>query len=1056
MAQEESTEQRLAKLREELREARIREEKLAKLREELSQAKALEAGTPSPTPSPEPSAVPVAPEAGLMEQGADISGMLFRKATTGAVPPLEPLYFQPIDAGMHIMNLVKEGKYDDAKGLIEQAKEGAALGYIRQKKLEAESPILSETAGMLGAGIPMVGPAGAGASAAEKLIRGGMRAIPQLGTEIGAAQTFPQALGKIATTGLKAGALMSVGEEAGRATAEAAGAKGAQGTSADIATRVGLGTALPAVAGPALATGAAGVMLGKKMLQEWSLGPAGQRTIQMLFGVPPQTQKAYLANRELVESIPKNESIVAGIEDIRKKLETDTKLTASELQTASNAAEKFKKEMDLVVAETEGAHKRELQAANEQLALLRENLRLKRTRIAREELPEQKQALLEERVRPAEKQAERMETKFRYEKENLLGEMKKEAQRETTKLREDVRTFSAGKYVKEIEDAVDQIKAKSSEASELAISELSDDEFIDKGFILGAIQGEIKKAMAGGAATPGAKANLNMLTGMFRAVEESPENRWLGTKVKSFIQNIQEDLEPSQRVKYSTSARRALDSIRYQVSEHLKQTFPEYAEKMKDVSPLVKFVNEVAAKEFSTPRKIESAIESASTNPRIKDFFVKLEEFSGRPISDILSEFYVAQEAAKPGQLQAAIERLPSVIKLNRLRNDLRNTLDPRAQARIRAEIPFAEEAAAAEIELAQAKDPKVIKELEAQLPAMKALRETEAMIDIAQSLDFNAAIMRSIGVLDPQAAQAIIDLRTKAIELANPEFMRKRVQFETLKKGGDLAEAALAVIAKTEKLEVLAKAYDPFKSKETGETIVQSILRAPDGPLSDQGVRMARALSEMPIEGFEDFFKSIGLTDQKQARKLFEAMKIRQGFDVSRVRGSRSVQLFSKAVNGLVRIIRLDSPTSSEGAKWLGDLLKSMGPFIGAQIDTTGGSVAKFFLKRMADMRGVYTFEKFMRAVPESSRLSIQIGEFISRMADEVRQQAVNEVSAANIPSVVDDIMSSSLSPVKKARASLQVKNGFIEGELLADLMESGMPKASRPLAARMVRFTE
>jgi len=132
------------------------------------------------------------------------------------------------------------------------------------------------------------------------------------------------------------------------------------------------------------------------------------------------------------------------------------------------------------------------------------------------------------------------------------------------------------------------------------------------------------------------------------------------------------------------------------------------------------------------------------------------------------------------------------------------------------------------------------------------------------------------------------------------------------------------------------------------------------------------------------------------------------------------------------------------------------MGPFIGAQIDTTGGSVAKFFLKRMADMRGVYTFEKFMRAVPESSRLSIQIGEFISRMADEVRQQAVNEVSAANIPSVVDDIMSSSLSPVKKARASLQVKNGFIEGELLADLMESGMPKASRPLAARMVRFTE
>lgn len=1056
MAQEESTEQRLAKLREELREARIREEKLAKLREELSQAKALEAGTPSPTPSPEPSAVPVAPEAGLMEQSADISGMLFRKATTGAVPPLEPLYFQPIDAGMHIMNLVKEGKYDDAKGLIEQAKEGAALGYIRQKKLEAESPILSETAGMVGAGIPMVGPAAAGASAAEKLIRGGMRAIPQLGTELGAAQTFPQALGKIATTGLKAGALMSVGEEAGRATAEAAGAKGAQGTPADIATRVGLGTALPAVAGPALATGAAGVMLGKKMIQEWALGPAGQRTIQILFGVPPQTQKAYLANRELVESIPKNESIVAGIEEIRKKLESGAALSEAELKLAEAKVESAEKIVEQVISQAKGAHQKELATAKEQLAMTLDNLRFRRKQIAGEELPAQKQALLEERVRPAEKQAERMETKFRYEKENLLGEMKKEAQRETTKLREDVRTFSPGKYVSEIEDAVEQIKIRSREASEAAIAELSDEEFIDKGVILGAIQGEIKKAMAGGAATPGAKANLAMLTGMYKTVEGSPESRWLGTKVKSFIQDLQADIEPSQKTKYSDAGQRALDSIRYQVSEHLKQTFPSYAEKMRDVSPLVKFVNEVASKEFSTPSKIESAIKSASTNPRIKDIFVNLEEFSGRPISDILSEFYVAQEAAKPGQLQAAIERLPSVIKLNRLRNDLRNTLDPKAQARIRAEIPFAEEAAAAEIELAQAKDPKVIKELEAQLPAMKALRETEAMIDIAQALDFNAAIMRSVGVLDPEAAQAIIALRTKAIDLANPEVLRIRIMQEALPRTADLGEAVKIAEQAKLKQETIAKAYDPFKSKETGATIVQSILRAPDGPLSDQGVRMARALSEMPIEGFEDLFKTIGLTDQKQAEKLFEAMKIRQGFDVSRVRGSRSVQFFSKAMNGLVRIIRLDSPTSSEGAKWLGDLLKSMGPFIGAQIDTTGGSAAKSFLKRMADMRGVYTFEKFMRAVPESSRLSIQIGEFISRMADDVRQQAVNEVSAANIPSVVDDIMSSSLSPIKKAQASLQVKNGFIEGELLADLMEAGMPKASRPLAARMVRFTE
>jgi hypothetical protein len=57
----------------------------------------------------------------------------------------------------------------------------------------------------------------------------------------------------------------------------------------------------------------------------------------------------------------------------------------------------------------------------------------------------------------------------------------------------------------------------------------------------------------------------------------------------------------------------------------------------------------------------------------------------------------------------------------------------------------------------------------------------------------------------------------------------------------------------------------------------------------------------------------------------------------------------------------------------------------------------------------------------------------------------------------LIDDIKASSLSPIKKARASLQVANGFIEGDLLADLLESGMQRASeKPLAARMVEFTQ
>jgi hypothetical protein len=226
---------------------------------------------------------------------------------------------------------------------------------------------------------------------------------------------------------------------------------------------------------------------------------------------------------------------------------------------------------------------------------------------------------------------------------------------------------------------------------------------------------------------------------------------------------------------------------------------------------------------------------------------------------------------------------------------------------------------------------------------------------------------------------------------------------------------------------------------------------------MSDQAVRIMRGLSEIPQKQFEELFKSLGVGSPKDLDKLADALRVRRSLETERIRGSWGVQKYKSIMKPIVSFLGMTDPVNKQALSGTGDAIAGIAGAVGAWMDIKGGSFARAYLRTMADMNGVFTYEKLMKALPDSKRVAGPIGEFVSDLANGARQQPVTEVAQVNRQSLIDDIKASSLSPIKKARASLQVANGFIEGDLLADLLESGMQRASeKPLAARMVEFTQ
>jgi len=1043
MAEANTTEQQEAALLQELKEAEEREA----LEKELAEAEARESQA---TPTPRPQGDYGAPE---------IAAATFRKAATSVFPPSESVYFQPLEGAAYIGQLLMDGQYDTAKSVIDQWKQGVALGYEKQKRIEKEYPTLMGTTEMVAAGIPLpIAKAPQAASLAEKAARTALTAIPKIGTELGAAVTLPKALLETSKAGAKAGALMSVGEETGRATAEAAGVKGAQGTPEQVALRVGMGTAFPAVAAPALGAGVAGVMAAKSKLGEIGMSPGAQRIYQTLFGVPPKTQAEYLANKQAVDALPSDKNLVNGLKEIKDYLEKGYSGSEASLEAAKT---KIKEAENVLQTARKMAKENEaikLSRAEAELGILKERVQKKINDLERKggQLEKEKEGLKEEVLAPAERKAKFTKEEFELSKARAVGGARTEAKIAERALTEQTKAFSAGKYIDEISNAVGEVKARSGELSQEAINALPDDVFVDKKVLLDAIQAEIAKASAGGGIATGAASNIRMLQNIYKRALAMPEERMLAAKLKAITQDFSKDLAPTLKTKYMEQGQASIDGIRFRLADYLRKEFPEYAEKMPPVAEATRFVREIAERELNTPSKIKSVIQQAATDPRAQQILDDLERLSGRPIKQILSEFRVAQEAAKGSNLEIAKSRLPEVIRLNQLLDDLKNTNDPKARARIQAQIPYAEEAAQAKADLLTASDPATLRELESQLPAMKSIREMEGMIDLIQSKDFNAAVMRNLGIVPESDLEAIIALRNQIANLSHPESIRFRVQQSTLEHTADLGAAVKAGIEAEQKFNRWKDAYDPFKGKESGENIVLKIIRNPDGPISDPVIRMARALAQLEDKQIAEFFKAFGFGDPKQAERLFKNLKLQAALETSRARGSRAVQLYSRVMSAVVNAIKLSDPAASASARGLGEFMKGFGTLMGAYMDYGSGRVLKSILSRVSEMNGIYSYEKLMRALPDSNLFSIQIAEQVAQLADQVRQQKVTEISQASIESVNRDIMASSLPSIKKARASMQVKSGFIEGPLLADLLEAGMPKASEPLAARMVRFTQ
>ena len=565
-----------------------------------------------------------------------------------------------------------------------------------------------------------------------------------------------------------------------------------------------------------------------------------------------------------------------------------------------------------------------------------------------------------------------------------------------TRLAEQTQDPSMGPYVATVNEALDVFKDKVVEQSLAARSLLRDDSVFDPQQIVSAWEKEIKKLRIQGTSTAKSESAEQAISAIQREIARlnSLPKQISGQQLKDKLQGYDKDYGMAllSPGRFGKDYDNALKSVRKQTDTMLKDANPEYQAAIKPAAELADKLEKIVA-ELSGPSAITSKLRQAVDDPRIEGHFKDLERVTQLPVTAPIVETQTKRAAAKGI----------------------------------------------------------------AQTPEYQNFQRAKAMYQMAQAEKFNRQVFEA--VKDTEVAQQIIALRSEMKKYSDPEYVQAEIARATEQGQISLEQARSALDALQQQRDAAAKWMRQIIGENATKPadLTMAILRNTDSPYETaKATKIIDAVTNLPTPLFNEVFDNLMIGSPKEARKMFESLRVDDAMNKARTNGSKGVNLMRAifigagaggAAGGLI-----DPQTAA--------ILGAFGAMAGAMRDEYGGQVAKVFLRNAARLQGVPTMGKLASAaaIKNSASFRNAIAIQLNDMVTSMDAGALYSVSEAGKPAVERDIKQSKMSAVERAKALNELNQlGGVSGKYLQKIMldsappstQSMMPEASMSLEA-------
>lgn len=444
-------------------------------------------------------------------------------------------------------------------------------------------------------------------------------------------------------------------------------------------------------------------------------------------------------------------------------------------------------------------------------------------------------------------------------------------------------------------------------------------------------------------------------------------------QVKYILQKLDGYIEKALPGQYSDLTERSFWNIRSDIDGMLKSSNEKYKEAMIPVADLTRFLKDAS---FVFNKDIKGVYDKALDDKVLRDKILRLQQYTDQDILEPLEK------------LQNFKQENTKLAKLEQTR----------------------------------------------QLPGYKTIKDAEDLLNLSKMQDFEKAAYENID--DKLLAQQIISLRRNIKALTEPNRVENDLNAKILNGQVTLEEAKQALSQAKSRQNEFDKRFQILLNNNNSENLVTSILKNPNAKAeSEAAANIINAITQLPDKEFSDFMQTIGLTNPKEFADITDYLRMRSTFDKSFTNGSRRVQLVKGLVDGLAGLIGFTTGGPAGGVA----STVAMSSLTGGLLDDFGAKATKAYLKSMSQLGGLPTMSKIERLspLPITGRLRNALTSQLTLMSSEIDPKKWFYVSNDQIPELENDIKTSKLSPIERAKILKQLySTNYIDGSTIQTLL--------------------
>jgi hypothetical protein len=476
-----------------------------------------------------------------------------------------------------------------------------------------------------------------------------------------------------------------------------------------------------------------------------------------------------------------------------------------------------------------------------------------------------------------------------------------------------------------------------------------------------------------------------------------------GNAVKQAVKDLQKDYEKPPFVDFNSSYQAAINSIQRGLNGLLKESNPLYTEAMVPIArgfnvidnfrPIVGAKTENSAYEAAKLRIRKASLDKVYEN-QIKEL---ANEIGDSSLLDGVDELRLAKMQGSPEAKMAAIQSNPVLEKARMAESLLKATKNKQLAIDLRIKYP---------------NDPNV--------------KEIADLWDSYTDL------------IDPQNLQ-------KAKNEAINKFASEEIAPQAFEE-----ERALKL---QRKYDELAKSFDMV---ESGNWIEKFLRNFKKDQMTEQASKLVDRISSLDPDEFSEFFKAINLKDPKDFARIVELLRVQKEIDTPNIQGSRRV-VFLKALMTVALGGVAGAKTDAITGNWA--VNAALGASMGMAFDNYGPKIAQAWLRNLNRIEGVPSYKKMLNAfpfVPDDQFRSVMAAEMASYVQN-IKPDQYSYISTVAIPSLIQDVNASEMSPLKKAKIINELaKTSTIRGDHLVEMTLDGANQTRRPkpTAARLIEI--